>query len=293
MAAVPGYTRIVIGGHDELFINTIQMMIKTIAKTATGNDLLRHIETNPSQNFVSIFKSSGGNVTQVVNQNMGDQDKPFVKLRIAVRDLHGNDADQTKRKAVSDEIEACLARAGARGHGKDQIARRLGGYGTAILGTTTHANRDIRQNAKAHRLPSDQMSDLLDDLCDPDGNWGYNDLKEGSGAYSLGDRLCQVMRPYLRSGPGQHSQIKLNPDVEQSCVGDGQMRKRPVIIGLYHELVHAYRNVRGRRVFDDFMSCNMPDDELMTTGITPYAHTRFSENKFRAEVNVENRPGYR
>jgi hypothetical protein len=71
------------------------------------------------------------------------------------------------------------------------------------------------------------------------------------------------------------------------------MRKRPVIIGLYHELVHAYRNVRGRRVFDDFMSCNMPDDELMTTGITPYAHTRFSENKFRAEVNVENRPGYR
>lgn len=71
------------------------------------------------------------------------------------------------------------------------------------------------------------------------------------------------------------------------------MRKRPVIVGLFHELVHAYRNVCGRRVFGDFMSCNLPDDELMTTGITPYTNTRFSENKFRGDVGVQDQSGNR
>jgi hypothetical protein len=41
------------------------------------------------------------------------------------------------------------------------------------------------------------------------------------------------------------------------------------------------------------MSCALPDDELMTTGITPYTNVRFSENRFRGECLVESRPGYR
>jgi hypothetical protein len=57
---------------------------------------------------------------------------------------------------------------------------------------------------------------------------------------------------------------------------------RPPAIGLAHELCHAWRNAVGQRLFDDAISCGLDDDEVMTTGISPYQYEKYSENLFRS-----------
>jgi hypothetical protein len=53
-----------------------------------------------------------------------------------------------------------------------------------------------------------------------------------------------------------------------------------------HELVHAWRNVAGLRLFDDAQACGLDDDEVMTTGFPPYTYEKYTENKFRLVWHV-------
>jgi hypothetical protein len=46
---------------------------------------------------------------------------------------------------------------------------------------------------------------------------------------------------------------------------------------------HLLRFLIGQRLFDDALSCNLPDDEVMTTGFPPYQYEKYSENLFRAQ----------
>ena len=293
MRIVTGFQNIRIGGNDTNFHDQVEDLLGQIANTAIGNELLTKINNNKSGNVLWIGKAEGGNITQVVSNDMTQLDRPFVKLRGLIRKLPKKSRDLARRKDVSDEITTTLNRAERRGRSKRTLARRLARSPLAVLATTTWRNRQIMSNAKDRRAPTDAFVDILDDLCDPDGQWYEESLKEGSGSYSFGDLLMQVLHRDLGSGLGQTAKIMFNPTIEESCVGDGQMRRRPIVVGLFHELVHAYRNVRGRRLFDDFMSCSLPDDELMTTGITPYDYVHFTENKFRGAIRFESRPGYR
>ena len=293
MRIVPRFQHIRLGGSDDEFHDQIEGLLDQIAATRIGNELLTAINTNKNGNLLWIGKTSSGNITQVVSNDISQLDRPFVKLRGLIRDLIQASGDRGMREAVSAEFAVTFARAERRGRGKRILAGRLARSPLAVLDTTTARNRLIMQNADQKAAPTDPFIAVLDDLADPDGNWYVDSLKEASGTYSFGDILMQVLHRDLSSGEGQTAKIMFNPDAAQSCVGDGQMRPRPIIVGLFHELVHGYRNVRGRRLFDDFMSCQLPDDELMTTGITPYSYVKFTENKFRAELGVENRPGYR
>ena len=108
-----------------------------------------------------------------------------------------------------------------------------------------------------------------------------NNLWNVPGPYMLDDYLVRLLRPWLRSGSGSGSRIDLNPDGNQSCVGEKGMQWRPPGIGLAHELVHAWRNSTGNRLFDDAVGCSVDDDEIMTTGIPPYMEGKFTENHFR------------
>ena len=82
--------------------------------------------------------------------------------------------------------------------------------------------------------------------------------------------------------PGAGSSCGLKFDPWNSLRGATQ---RAPIIGLYHELCHAYYYMSGRTVFDDFTN----DTELLAIGIAPFdkmpltGAARLSENDFRAD----------
>ena len=294
MRIMPGFQNIRIGGNDSQFHDAIENMIKQIAATSIGNQLLVAINDNKNGNLTWIGLTNAGNITQVVNNDMSQLDRPFVLLRGLVRQLNQDSKNAVLRKQVSDEIATALRRAETRGRSKRTLAQRLSVTPGEALGTTDHHNVKMVDDAKkAPHAPTTPVASVLDELCNPNGKWYVESLIEGSGHYTFGDLLARVLHRDLSSGPGQTTKIMFNPAVDESCVGDGKMAKRPPVIGLYHELVHAYRNVRGRRLFDDFMSCSLPDDELMTTGLEPYTYVRFTENKFRGAVGEAHRPGYR
>jgi hypothetical protein len=133
-----------------------------------------------------------------------------------------------------------------------------------------------------------QIAALIEDVAD--GTRSQSVLTHSAPAqHSLADHLIRFLRPWLRPGTGAGSRINFDPDRELSCMGD-KMQKRPPTIGLAHELCHAWRNAVGERLFDDALSCNLPDDEVMTTGFPPYQYERYSENLFRAHWTAKKLP---
>ena len=85
----------------------------------------------------------------------------------------------------------------------------------------------------------------------------------------------------LRPSGGARAGLFFNPTKVVACELDVKGTTRPPAIGLVHELVHAWRNVAGQRLFDDAQACGLNDDEVMTTGFPPYVHEKYTENKFR------------
>jgi hypothetical protein len=60
---------------------------------------------------------------------------------------------------------------------------------------------------------------------------------------------------------------------------------RPTFIGLAHELIHAYYNLKGKGI-------NGPNEEYATVGIAPGPKRSITENGIRAEHNVPLRETY-
>ncbi len=101
--------------------------------------------------------------------------------------------------------------------------------------------------------------------------------------HTIKDDLIRILRPWLDPGQGTPCKVKFNPVSEYSCELDKSGTRRPAAIGLAHELIHAWRNVRGLRYFEDATRAGIDDDEVMTTGFPPYENEALSENLFRAQ----------
>ncbi len=102
-------------------------------------------------------------------------------------------------------------------------------------------------------------------------------------SHTIADDLVRILRPWCEPGAGTPCDVKFNPDGEYACELDIEGTTRPPAIGLAHELVHAWRNVEGLRLFEDATRAGVDDDEVMTTGFPPYENESISENMFRAQ----------
>jgi hypothetical protein len=90
-----------------------------------------------------------------------------------------------------------------------------------------------------------------------------------------------AMLLYDHLDPGHGCSVGLRFDPEQTTDED------PDHIILGHELVHTWRMVAGRRVFEGGW-----EEEAMTTGIPPFTNMKFSENLLRAEHGLPLRSKY-
>ncbi|WP_353558448.1 M91 family zinc metallopeptidase [Paraburkholderia terrae] len=109
------------------------------------------------------------------------------------------------------------------------------------------------------------------------GGTKVSSLQRGLIAYHIMD--------HLTPGPGTGAQVLWNPSSDRIC-GDLPAERRaawmdrPPWVALAHEMIHGWRLVTGRCVFqpggiEDYW------EEAMTVGLPPYDRCRFTENRFR------------
>jgi hypothetical protein len=198
----------------------------------------------------------------------------FVALR---RALLGQSVD-----GVANELAHSLAEAAGAGIPLTRLAQLVSQRLSAVTNQTM--NNISGGSAAVPAAEYVRVYDILYRMANRDGTAiaEAEARPGGHGTYSLSDKLIRVLRPWLRPGTGAGSAIFFDPDNRLSCGNDGAPADRPPLIGLAHELCHAWRNSSGMRLFDDAMACHLPDDEVMTTGIPPYLYEQFSENLFRS-----------
>jgi hypothetical protein len=105
---------------------------------------------------------------------------------------------------------------------------------------------------------------------------------------SVQNRLKVRLYDFLTPGPGCDCQIILNPVRTSLSVGHKRYlpapsedwRRRPVAVGLAHELVHAWRAMKGMVLFPYGQ-----EEEQMTVGLPPFSFMKFTENTFRVQYD--------
>jgi hypothetical protein len=94
-------------------------------------------------------------------------------------------------------------------------------------------------------------------------------------------RFAMYMFPHLSRGEGCSVSFRF-----EEAQADQDDNDTPLII-LAHELIHAWRMVKGERVFEGGW-----EEEAMTVGLPPFTNTEINENKFRLEMGLSMRTSY-
>lgn len=104
------------------------------------------------------------------------------------------------------------------------------------------------------------------------------------------DALVLVLEPWMTAGLGCATRINYDP---QKTVVNGQ--NRPAVVGLYHELVHAYYNAVGKQLGRED-SLNEGNGgrlfEAQAVGLGDFGNRAICENKFRTALGVPLRVTY-
>lgn len=247
------------------------------------------IELVPSDTGKNSCKAGGKN-----------EYEKFVRLRQAF--------ESDPKKDLKTELAAALAKAEKAHVFPRFIAQQLArGMSAVTLHTDQNVVRrsgisfDAQNRFGGGAASFDERVDTAEAL--------LNDLKSGAKKYIAGDiasmrpekykgskvekihtikdDLVRILRHWLTPGLGTPCKVKFNPYSEYACELDKSGTRRPPAIGLAHELIHAWRNVRGLRLFEDATRAGVDDDEVMTTGFPPYESELLTENLFRSQWHGE------
>jgi hypothetical protein len=93
-------------------------------------------------------------------------------------------------------------------------------------------------------------------------------------------RLVLYLYEYLEPGAGSDAEMRV-------VLTQEELPNDPLWIVIAHELVHAWRIMNGRRIFEGGW-----EEEAMTTGIPPFTSMKFTENRLRVEGKLPPRPNY-
>lgn len=93
-------------------------------------------------------------------------------------------------------------------------------------------------------------------------------------------RLCLYLYDFLTPGLGCSAEMRVVFTQES-------LPNEPLWIIVAHELVHAWRIMMGRRIFEGGW-----EEEAMTTGLPPFSTMKYTENRIRVEGSLPARDGY-
>jgi len=275
------YQCIQIDDADASFRDKTIAALDVLRNLSRGTEFFDDIESRHHVVLINPPRPGKGNMCVSVKVER------FVRLRQAFMSVGD--------KKISTELTATLSKAQVAGVTREFLAERLC---TGMSPVTVHTQENIgapqqpgyaaaRFQAQGLFSKNDPKSrkqralQMINDFADGKIKYYSNVVKEGE--RRIFDDMIRLLKPWCEEGTGAPATVFFNPDKEWSCDQDIDNTRRPPAIGLVHELIHAWRNVKGLRFYDDAMACGLNDDEVMTTGFPPYSYEKFSENLFRAQ----------
>ncbi len=82
--------------------------------------------------------------------------------------------------------------------------------------------------------------------------------------------LLVALQQGQQAGAGASSRVRWDPEKRKIRIGDDEIWRAP-FIGLAHELIHAWNNLRGRQIGRDFSHPSTVLYEFMCVGLGPWA----------------------
>lgn len=246
------------GAKRQEFIDSTKAALDRLNGLATGSRLLAEIDA--SGHTVEIYRTetiTGGN-----SQGGSDDDEMVHAFDSTFPDgttvLHNilNQASQdlSNRSAIKKFFK--VGKAKPRFLKRDAIAR--------LVGTTP---LELEQMEKGKRAIPESVDSRLKAYL-------YAFLIPGDGCD------CYVQFNHLRDN--------LSPEHKQYLPMSHNWQHRPPLIALGHELIHAWRSVSGKVLYDYGW-----EEEAMTVGLPPFTYMEFTENKLRVEFGqLAVRPDY-
>jgi hypothetical protein len=109
----------------------------------------------------------------------------------------------------------------------------------------------------------------------------------------LGTNVAKRGDETAATTPGQASVTAIKYNANMIETPDG---KRPSWVGLAHELIHAYYNLKGKGAPAGITQMNVngmvEKEEMLTVGLGPGPHRSITENKIRGEAGLPLRVTY-
>ena len=285
-------------------------MLDTIQEYPLGRELLSDIDNTGHKVKIKPCLAQS-------NQTAADNKDCYVKLRAAF-DFTGVD--------LATEMKVCLTRAQKGGRSLEGLAKQIIGMNPVTRKTAQNVSKAPAQGFQTYQmkregifnrtmvpkkdpntmaaltksadLTVESLAELLDGLTK--GTVTKTQLVnyfrgEQANRRHLQEDIIRALyvpypsQPICTPGNGCSATVHIDVDSERSCWFDKEVT-RPPVVGLVHELIHAWRNTRGLRYFGDMPKTpgtGKADDEVMTTGFPPYHNEKFSENVFRGLMKIK------
>ncbi|MCA9727558.1 MAG: hypothetical protein KC729_07735 [Candidatus Eisenbacteria bacterium] len=104
------------------------------------------------------------------------------------------------------------------------------------------------------------------------------------------ERLAVTLYEWLTPGNGINTCVRWDIGGQQCADAENaksDWKNDLPFVQLAHELIHAWRMMTGRRIFERGLG-----EEFMTTGLPPFTALKFTENKLRVQANIAVRDYY-
>ncbi len=258
-----------------------------LAAMRSGGDFLREISGTPHRVEIKPINGNAGSFCEP-----RDEDRALVLLALA---MHTNNVALLKT-----EMQSALTRAVRSGVTIPHICRQL-----AIgLPPATYIGA---QNVKRPATPAVLSPEIIAlggpaimktlDQAAAACLHKLNDLFEGrydatKPEFNIGVR--RILRNWLQPGRGCACSVEINVERPSQCWSDRTNHMRYPTISMAHELVHAWRFMKGNKLVW-YGEMNQDIEEVIATGLPPYNFEKYSENIFRSQFpggDLEMRTSY-
>jgi hypothetical protein len=247
------------------FIDLVESSFKKLQKLPTGREIVNEITLSGKQCVIFSGDLANSGAAQPLVQGLQSQIDATIVYFMPRHKVQTWKQSGTHAGGVNPKLKASMGTA-------------LSAIGAPVKKAQTAPEFQIVINRAKNKFGSDTAA-FMGRLT---GNSTQDILDMAAGTKAM-DRetfikICYNFYEFLTPGPGVSASVRFRHENDI-----------PDHILLGHELIHAWRLIKGRRLV---MGGSMYDEEMMTVGLGPFAHWPFTENKLRAEAGLAARTKY-
>jgi hypothetical protein len=249
----------------EKFIDRIASALKKLEKLGTGREIVQEIVSSGKQCVIFSGDLANSGSASPLNQGLQSQIDATIVYFVPRHKVQTTKQAGVHAGGVNPKLKASMGDALEKIGAPTKKAQTAPEFQAVITRARNKFGTDTM--AFMGRLTGNSTQDIMD-------------MAVGTKAMDRETfiKICYNFYDFLTPGPGVSAAVRFRaePDIPDH-----------VLLG--HELIHAWRLIKGRRIV---MAGSMYDEEMMTVGLGPFATWKFTENQLRREAGLAARAKY-